>query len=39
MKMHGSRKAMKGKGGGFIITHEDSFPMGTQSLEEKLTTV
>lgn len=35
MKMCGSRNAMRGKGGGFITTHEDSFPMGKQSLEGK----
>lgn len=28
MKMCESRNTMKGKGGGFIMTHEDSFPMG-----------
>lgn len=36
MKMCESRNTMKGKGGGFIMTHEDSFPMGKQSLKGKL---
>lgn len=30
------REAIKGKGSGFIITHEESFPTGKQTLEEKL---
>lgn len=36
MKMCESRYAMKDKGGSFMITHENSFPTGKQSLEGKL---
>jgi len=35
MKMCGSRKSREDKGDGFRTTHEDSFPMGKQSLEGK----
>lgn len=36
MKMCGKRNTIKGKRSSFIITQEESFPMGKQTLEEKL---
>lgn len=36
MEMCGRRKTIKGRRSGFIITQEESFPMGKQTLEEKL---
>lgn len=36
MKICGRRNTIKGKTSGFIITHEERFPMRKQTLEEKL---